>query len=121
MMSSATESIPESSSPDRYFRQAPKKSSRTCSRDGSNILGLGLELAKVADDALRASGLAREARVAAVKDEPVVRVLHVFGRGEFYEPVLDFARILARGQAGSIGNPEDMGIDRNGRLAERGV
>src|SRR5581483_2519868 len=110
MMSSATASMPASGVPARYLSQAPKKSSRTCSRLGLNILGLLPELAQVADDALRTAGLAREAHVAPVQDEPVVRVVEVFGRRELDELVLDLARILARGEAGAVRDPEDVGI-----------
>ena len=51
--------------PSRYLRQAPMNISRTSSRDGLNIvLGLLPVVAQVADQALRAAGLAREANVA---------------------------------------------------------
>ena len=38
--------------------------------------------------------------------------------GEF---ILDRVGGLGRGQAGAVGNPEDMGVDGDGGLAEGGV
>src|SRR5688500_4873064 len=111
-------SMPTSGSPARYLRQVPKNISRTSSRLGSNILGLRPELAQVADQALRAAGLAREADVAPVQDQPVVRVLQILGRSELEELLLNFERVLARGDAGPVGDAEDMRVDRHGRLAE---
>src|SRR3954470_441924 len=119
--STATASMPTSGSPARYLRHAPKNVSRTCSRVGSNIPGLRLELAKVADQALRAARLAREADVAPVQDQPVVGVLEKFRRRELQQPVLDFPRILSRGEAGPVGDAEDVGVDRHGGLAESGI
>src|SRR5438876_10791919 len=94
--SSAMVSMPASGSPARYLRHASKNVSRTWSRDGSNISGLGLlpELAQVADHALRAAGLACGADIPAVQDQPVVRVVQEFGRGKFHQPVLHRARVL---------------------------
>src|SRR4051812_12434398 len=111
MMSSAIASMPSRISPARYLRQAPKKRSRTCSREGLNILGLRLELAEVADDALRAAGLAREAHVAAVQDEPVVDVLQEFRRSELQELLLHFQDILSWRNPGAVGDAEDMRVD----------
>src|SRR5580765_3087911 len=96
--SSAMVSMPASGSPARYLRHVSKNVSRTWSRDGSNISGLGLllELAQVADHALRAAGLARRADVAPVQDQPMVRILLEFRLGELDQAVLDLPRILAR-------------------------
>jgi hypothetical protein len=41
--------------------------------------------------------------------------------GTFDQLVLDGAHVLARRQAGAVGDAEDMRVDRHGRLAERGV
>src|SRR5260221_4836185 len=111
-------SMPASSSPVRYLRQVPKNVSRTCSRVGLNISGLGLlpELAEIADQALRTAGLARGADVASVQDQPMMRVLEELGRRELKEPVLHLARILAGGESRAIGDAEDVRIDRHGRL-----
>src|SRR5262245_64651075 len=77
----------------RYLRHAPKNISRTSARVGLNIvLRLLPVLAQVADQALRAAGLAREAHVAPVQDEPVVRVLEKFGRRELEKLLLHLER-----------------------------
>ena len=41
--------------------------------------------------------------------------------GPLYQPLFDFQRRLSRRQAGAVGNPEDMGVDGDGRLAEGDV
>src|SRR6185503_6582476 len=64
--------------------------------DRTSGLGLLAELAELADQALRAAGLARDAHVAAVQDQPVVRVLEKLRRGEFQELLLHLERVLAR-------------------------
>src|SRR3990170_1270233 len=99
-------SMPASGSPARYLRQVPKNIPRTSSRLGSNIPGLRPELAQVADQALRAAGLARKADVAPVQDQPVVGVLQVLGRRELEQLQLHFERVLARGDSGAIRNPK---------------
>ena len=42
-------------------------------------------------------------------------------RNRFEQPLLDRKRCLAGGQFKSVRNPEDMRVDRHGRLAEGGV
>src|SRR6185436_20106644 len=121
MASRASDSMPARGAPARYFRQAVKNISRTCSRVGSNILRLSLELAQIADDAARAIRLAREAHVAPVQDQPVVRVLEELGRGELQQSLLYGKDVLAWREAGPVGDAEDVRVDRHGRLAERGV
>src|SRR5438105_579029 len=125
-MSTASGSRPTSGSPARYLRHAPKKRSRTCSRLGSNTAvvlrrGLRPELAQIADQAARAAGLAREADVAAVQDQPVMRVLQEFGRRELEQFLFDLERILPRCDSRAIGDAEDVRVDRDGGLAEGGV
>src|SRR5687767_6568320 len=119
--SRASASMPTSGSPARYLRQAAKKVSRTCSRLGSNILGLLPELAQVADHALRAAGLARDAGIAAVEYEPVVRVLEEFGGRELHQLQFYFEGILPRRQSGPVGDAEEVRVDGDHGLAERGV
>jgi hypothetical protein len=63
-----------------------------------------LEFAEVGDDAVPALGLARDAGVAAVQDQPVVRILAKFRRHELDELALDFVHILARCKAGAVGD-----------------
>src|SRR5690348_4687835 len=112
--------MPASGSPARYLRHASKNVSRTCSREGLNISGLGLlaVLAQVADQALRAAGLARDADVAAVQDQPVMCVLHVLGRRELDELLFDLARVLAGREPRAVGDAKDVRIHRDRRLAE---
>src|SRR3954471_3398816 len=124
MTSSASDSMPASGWPPRYLRQVLKNISRTCSREGSNISGvlrLRLVFAQVADQALRAAGLARETHIASVQDQPVVRVLEEFGWRELEQLLLDHQNVLARRKAGAIGHTKDMRVDRHRLLAERGV
>src|SRR5687768_697533 len=113
-------SMPASGSPARYLRQVAKNISRTSSRLGLNT-GFRPELAQVADQALRAAGLAREADVAPVQDQPVMRILQVLRRGELEQLELHFERVLARRNSRAIRNAENMRIDRHRRLAEGGV
>src|SRR6266850_7792719 len=76
-------------------------------------LGLRPEFAQVADQAGRAAGRARQADVAAVQDQPMVRVVQVFRRRELEQLLLDLERILARGEAGAVGDAEDVRVDRH--------
>jgi len=39
-------------------------------------------------------------------------------RHDLLQTLLDFERVLARRQAGAVGNAEDMGVDRDGLVAE---
>src|SRR5207247_9116580 len=87
-------------------------------RDARRSFGLRPEFAQVADQAGRAGGLACQADVAPVQDQPMVRVLQVFRRGEFEQPLLDLERILARSDAGAVGDAKDVRVDRHRRLAE---
>src|SRR3954466_6050326 len=112
--------MPTSGWPARYLRQASKKVSRTCSRVGLNTRLLP-ELAKIADQALGAAGLPRDADIAPVQDQPVVRVLQELGRRELEELQLDFQRVLAGRQLGAVCDAEDVRIDRHRGLAEGGV
>src|SRR5262245_43409844 len=110
--------MPASGSPARYLRQASKKVLRTWSRVGSNILRLSLEFAQVADHALGTGRLAREAHVAPVQDQPVVRMLHELRRHELEELEFHFERILARRDARAIRHPENVSVHGHRRLAE---
>src|SRR5688572_28901333 len=108
--------MPASGSPARYLRQVAKNISRTSSREGLNTC-LALELAQVADHAFRAARLARDADVAPVQDEPVVRVLLELVRGELQQLLLDFLRVLARREPGAVRDAEDVRVHRDRRLA----
>src|SRR5262245_21452573 len=102
MTSSARDSIPTSGAPARYLRQAPKNIWRTSSRDGLNILRLLPEFAQVPDQALRAAGLAREANVAPVQDQPVVRIPEELGRRELQKLVFYSHDIFSRSETGPV-------------------
>src|SRR4051812_43839175 len=102
-------SMPTSGSPERYLRHATKNVSRTCSRVGSNTRLLPV-FAQIADQALGTAGLARRADVAAMQDEPVMRVLQEFGCREFHQLVLDRAGILARREPRAVGHAEDVRV-----------
>src|SRR3954469_19406268 len=93
--SRAIVSMPASGSAARYLRQASKNVCLTWSRVGSNISGLGLLpiLAEIADQALGAARLARDAHVAPVQDQPMMRVLQELGRRELHQPVLHLPRV----------------------------
>src|SRR4051812_9129062 len=121
-MSSAAASMPVSGMPSRYLRQAPKNISRTSSRDGLNIVLRFLAVfAQVTDQTLRAAGLARKAYVAPMQDEPMVGVLQVLGRRELQKLVFYGNDVFSGSETGPVCDPEDVGIDRHRRLAERGV
>src|SRR5436190_12201865 len=113
--------MPAIGRPARYLRQVSKKKSRTWSRVGLYILRLPPELAQVADQALRALGLPRHADVAAVQDQPVVRILEELGRRELEQLELHFKRILPRRDTRAVGDTEDMRVHRHGLLAEGSV
>jgi hypothetical protein len=82
---------------------------------------LAAVVAQVDLHAVPAFRLARLAGVAAVQDQPVVGVEQEFFRHEFQQLLLDDVDVLARRQAGAVGDAEDVRVHRHGRLAERGV
>ena len=83
--------------------------------------GLARPLAQVGDHAPLAQRPARQAGVAAVQDQPVVRVQHVLLGDHLEQLQLDRQRVLARRQPGAVADAENVGVDRHGRLAERDV
>src|ERR1700733_3965755 len=84
-------------------------------------LGLAAILAQVRNRARGTRGNARLADVAAVQNQPMMRVLPEFRRDEFQKLVLHGSLRLAAGEARAIGDAEDMRVDGNGGLAECGV
>src|SRR6267378_3523095 len=74
----------------------------------SFILALPPEFAKIADQAGRTCRLARDTYVTPVQDQPMVRILAEFLRDEFHQLVLDFEDVFAGGDAGPVGDAEDM-------------
>ena len=77
--------------------------------------------AKIRDDATRAEGLAREAYVASVQEEPMVRVLPIRRRSRREQAFFDLQRRLARRKPGAIGDPEYVGVDADRQLAKYDV
>ena len=67
------------------------------------------------------SGYACLADVAAVQQQPVMRVEQVFGRHAAQQLLLDLARVRAPGEPEPMGDAEDVRVDRHRRLAERAV
>src|SRR5262245_52493665 len=121
MMPAASVSRSESGSAARYLAHAPAKNRRASSRDGLNINSLGTVFAEIADDALRALGRARDANVAAVKNQPVVRIALELVRHELQKLRLDFLDGLSGRQMGAIADTEDVPVDGDRRLPERRV
>src|SRR6185437_13045619 len=62
-----------------------------------------------------------KADVAAVQDQPVVRMNEKFAGHAAKQRGLDLERGGASGQAGSIGDAKDMRVDGQRRFAERDV
>jgi hypothetical protein len=84
--------------------------------------GLGLIAAQVRHRATPAFGFACLADIAAVQDQPVMRVSAEGGRARALSSFqLDRERRLARREAGAVADAEDMGVDREGFRAEGGV
>ena len=78
-------------------------------------------VAEVGDKAGAAARFARDANVAPVQDEPVVRVQQVFRWYARHQPFFDGKYGFARRDAGAVGNAKDVGIDRHYWLTEGGV
>ena len=68
--------------------------------------------------ALRAS---RDARVAPMQDQPVVRVAQVVRWNHRKQAVLDLPHVASRCQPGAVGDAEDVRIHRYRRFAERRI
>src|SRR5271166_6745389 len=85
-------------------------------RDRLRLIG-----AEVEQHARTAERLARRADVAAVQDEPVVRMRQEPLRNDAHELVLDFARSLAGSDPEAVGDAKDVRVDRYRRFAEGGV
>ena len=68
-----------------------------------------------------ATRLASYTGIATVQDQPVMRVFFKLIRDKFKQFFLDLVDVVARRYTGSIGHPEDVGIDGNGGLTERGI
>ncbi len=51
----------------------------------------------------------------------MVRIVLELIRHEFQQFFLDLRHVLAGCEPGAVADPEDMGVDRDGRLSEGGV
>ena len=83
--------------------------------------GLVLILAQIGDDTIGAFRFARLADIAPVQDQPVMGVLFVFVRRKFEQFFLHLERRFARREPGAVADAENVRIDRNRRLTERGI
>src|SRR6266566_253823 len=81
--------------------------------------GLLRPFAQMGDDAAVTGGFGRLADVAAVQNQPVVRVNFVMVGHHLIELHLHFERREPGRKPGAVADAEDMRIDRDGRLAER--
>ena len=105
--------------PDRQpcrCRSSPRPISSTSS---SRCGRLRPEAAEVGDQAAPAFRLARLADIAPVQDQPVMGVAHVGGGHDLQQLHFDLERRLARRQADAVAEPEEMRIDRDGRMRRR--
>src|SRR5215510_11034145 len=74
-----------------------------------------LEEAKIIHYAAWTFRLARLAGVAAMQDQPVMRMQPVFLRHALQQLQFDLERVLARREAGAVADAEDVGVYRDGR------
>src|ERR1700757_233136 len=74
--------------------------------------------AEIVDQADLAARLAGKADIAAVQDQPVMRMQHELGRNDLLKPELDFERSLARRKPGAVGDAEHVGVHGHRVLAE---
>src|SRR5690606_14940824 len=89
--------------------------------DTVSIRSLVLVFAQILDPATAALRCPRLAYITPVQDQPVMRILQEFPRHMAHEFLLDLQHRLARGDTGTVADPEDMGVDRHHRMAESGV
>lgn len=87
----------------------------------SIVRRLVLVFAQILDPTTAAARLARLADVAAVKDQPVVRIEQILLGHELDQPAFHLQNILAGGDVGAVADPEDMRVHRHGELVESGV
>src|SRR5690606_39696642 len=80
--------------------------------------GLLLVRTEIANETGAALRLAGDADVAAMQDQPVMRVALELRRHVVLDGALDGQHVAARRDAGAVGHPEDMGIDRLRREME---
>src|SRR5690606_8548158 len=101
-----------------YSRRCTHASPFFCTVSGRCFIPVRAE---ITDHAPRAVGFARLAHVAPMQDQPVMRIETEFGPNRLHEFVFDCADIFSLGEPGTVGDPENMRIDRYGRLAKSRV
>ncbi len=79
---------------------------------------LGRIEAEIRDRTARAFRFARDASVAPVQDQPMVRAVQIFRRRDFHQLRFDLGGGFAARQAGAVGDAEHMRIDGDGGFAE---
>src|ERR1044072_814259 len=77
--------------------------------------------AEIVDDAALAQRLARDAGVAAMQDQPMMRMELVCVRHNLFEVQLALERRQSRRHGGAVADAKDVRVDRDGLLAERDV
>ncbi len=78
-------------------------------------------VAEILYGAVPTTRLAGGTDIAPMEDQPVVCILQKRFGYETHELVLDLKRCLANSQTCAIGNPKDVGVNRQCSLTERGV
>jgi len=76
---------------------------------------------EITDNAFRAVRVAGFTGVAAMQNQPVVRIEQELLRNALEKFAFDYQGCFAQGQPGSIGNTKNMRIHGHRRLAECGV
>ena len=74
----------------------------------------GRKLTQVGDQAFTTFGFASGADITAMQDQPVVGIAQELLRYQPQQPLFHFQYILARGNAGTVGDPEDMRVYGHG-------
>jgi len=78
-------------------------------------------LAQVADDTFLTQRLARQTSVTPVQNKPMVGMTLVLYGNDLFQFGFNLERRLAGSQTGAIADTEDVGVDRDRRLAESNV
>ena len=76
----------------------------------SGKLSLGAEIAHFTDDAVPAAGLAGDADITSMQNQPMMGILEKLGGDDPHEPAFDLQRGLASGKACAIGKAQNVGI-----------
>src|SRR4051794_2369152 len=77
--------------------------------------------AEIVDQANITARFSREADIAAVQDQPVMRVQHELGWYHLLKPEFDLEWVVAGRHSRAIADAEHVGVDRHGVFAKRHV